>query len=63
MIGQYIRIVLYRALELSGKNQTVGFPTEVHSMLLFLELFCRYSRTPREVIEEFVPSYIFSDYF
>jgi len=62
LIGQYIRIYIFYAIESAGKNQPVGFPPEVQSMLLFLELFCRYSQTPREVIEEHIPSYIFSDY-
>jgi len=60
LIGQYIRIVIYNAIESTGKNQPISFPPEVHSMILFLELFCRYSRTPREVIEEYIPSYLFS---
>jgi len=62
MIGQFIRINIVAVMDSTGKNQSLGFPPEVRAMFLFLEIYCRHSNTPREVIEEFIPPYFFSDY-
>eukprot|EP01133_Synstelium_polycarpum_P011225 gene11225-13087_t len=61
-LGQYIRCQLNTALANPKDNKDDDYPEEVVGLLRFLEDFCKYSHTPRKIVEGYVPAYIF-DYF
>lgn len=57
-LGQFIRSNLTEAFaEVDSKAEEV--PRDVLNMLIFLNQLCDYSSTPRSLVYEFVPPYIF----
>ncbi|GAM16870.1 hypothetical protein SAMD00019534_000450, partial [Acytostelium subglobosum LB1] len=61
-LGQYIRCQINSALANPKDNKDEDYPEEVIGLLRFLEDFCKYSHTPRKIVEGYVPAYIF-DYY
>ncbi|EGG23615.1 hypothetical protein DFA_05749 [Cavenderia fasciculata] len=61
-VGQYIRCQLNTALANPKDGKDEDYPEDVIGLLRFLDDFCKYSSTPRKIVEGYVPSYIF-DYY
>jgi len=59
-IGQYVRSSINEFLETNAKS--MSFPPEAQKMLLFVDIFAKFGNIPRTLIEEHIPSYIYTEY-
>jgi len=61
LVGQYVRTMVHFHVE-KNLPKASGYPEEVNRMLTFVEIYCKFSGTPRRDIEQFIPGYIFTSY-
>lgn len=57
-IGQFVRASLSEVFA-DVDNKAEEVPRDVLNVLVFLEQLCKHTGTPRELVHDFVPSYIF----
>jgi len=58
LIGQYIKSLIFDSLDQSQK----GYPAEAQKMLLFVDVLTRFGNFPPDMISEYIPHYIRTDY-
>jgi len=59
LIGQYIRSVLSESLDQIQKSP---YPAEIQKMLLFVDVIARFGNFTQDMISEYIPHYIRTDY-
>jgi len=61
LIGQYVRVMVNNHVE-KNVGKVATYPEEVNRMLTLVEIYCKFSNTPRRDIEQFIPAYLFTSY-
>eukprot|EP01087_Luapelamoeba_hula_P013132 TRINITY_DN3739_c0_g1_i1.p1 TRINITY_DN3739_c0_g1~~TRINITY_DN3739_c0_g1_i1.p1 ORF type:complete len:1176 (-),score=252.84 TRINITY_DN3739_c0_g1_i1:43-3570(-) len=61
-LGQYVRGMINVSVGGDEKKKLADYPTEVINVLLFLEEYCHYSKTPRKTVESSLPAFIFDNF-
>jgi len=59
-VGQYVRATINEFVETNTK--AMSYPLEAQKILLFVDVISRFGNIPRTLIEEYIPSYIFTEY-
>jgi len=62
LIGQYIRSLIAESLDPSAKNASGTYPAEAQKMLLFVDVISRFGNYSQDMVAEYIPHYIRTDY-